>query len=716
MISVYLLGPFTIYTPRGEVVFPTSKVRLLAAYLFWKNGEWVRRDLLRSLLWDDLDEERAAANLRQALYLLRHAFDKAGVPEGILQIRRDGVRVVNSPGCQIDARLFEEKAWTGLKKETEDVGLLAGAASLYRGDFVEDLEADWCLSERRRLADLHLAVLRTLVDRLVALRLYEAAVSYASQWLSLDPLDEAAHRALMRLYAALGQPARVVEQYEQCRQVLQAELGVSPSDSTLRLLQELTSGADEGGTGLRRETMRGRGRRSLRFQSARRSRNFLFPGRLRTFPKKFSTDPLRNARLLLVSGEARSLLRETAEGIKLMEKALALYDRFDNLAARARLMLGEALIWLSIPLSPKIDKTLRQKGLRYIEQALEYYRVNGPPADLGRALQLGAQAYWVMGQNGRAIGLAQEGLTLVGGWGDREAEARLAALLAMSLRESYRLAEAVAAFNRAVECIPYITAPWEILWIIFQRGIFSYIIGDLLEAERFLREALALCQATAFPSLMVKIGECMTRSMMIVVLHYQDRYREMGGFLKPEMGKYNPEPFVYLNRMFTVGKDKRSLLLAIEGWLRARLSSLPGPMIACTIRSVVEEMLAAGLFREGASWAGVGVRLARTREWGGFASLFYCHRAVARLKLGRLGAALVCRRRAAQLADPVDRWVPAWLARIDGLIAQAHGDTEAANRHLEESRRLFVQIGSRYDARQVEDDLAINLDLTNQAE
>ncbi|MBC7324540.1 MAG: hypothetical protein H5T99_04410, partial [Moorella sp. (in: Bacteria)] len=643
-------------------------------------------------------EERAAGNLRTALYFLRRALAAGGAPDDLLEIRRDAVRAPAGPDCPVDARLFEEKAWAGLQKDAKEVELLMGAASLYRGDFVEDLDADWCLPERRRLADLHLAVLRTLVERLSALSLHEAAVSYASRWLAVDPLDEAAHQALMRLYAALGQPARVAEQFEQCRQVLKKELGISPGDATMRLLQELAPTAEKGAAA-RRKNVPGRGRRGPRPPVAGPAPDS-FPG-----GERLSADPLRNARLLLVSGEALALLGETGEGIKSLEKALTLYDRFGGLAARARLMLGEALIWLSIPLTPKMDSSLREKGLRYIEQALEYYRANGPPADLGRALQLGAQACWVVGLNSRAVDLAQEGLTLVGELGDREAEARLAALLAMSLREEYRLAEALAAFDRAVEGVPYLTSTWEMLWIIFQRGILSYIIGDLAEAERFLREALALVRATTFPSLMIKVGECMTRSMMIVVLHYQDRPWEMDGFLNPEMGKYNPEPFVYLNPLFAAGEERRSLLPGVEGWLRARLFRLPCPMIACTIRSVAEEMLAAGLFREAARWAGAGVRLARVREWGAFEAFFYCHRAVALLKLGRSGAAAVCRRRAAQMADPVDRWTPAWLARIDGLLALARGDAAAAKRHLARSRRLFLQIGSRYDARQVKTEM-----------
>ncbi|MGB9920708.1 MAG: hypothetical protein ACPLPT_08305, partial [Moorellales bacterium] len=104
-------------------------------------------------------------------------------------------------------------------------------------------------------------------------------------------------------------------------------------------------------------------------------------------------------------------------------------------------------------------------------------------------------------------------------------------------------------------------------------------------------------------------------------------------------------------------------------------------------------------------WAGVGVRLARARGWGGFQALFYCHRAVALLKMGRTAAAARCRSRAAQTADPADRWVPAWLARVDGLLALAQGDRAAAEGFLEESQRRFLKIGSRYDARQVGADL-----------
>lgn len=46
MLRVHLLGRFVLYTPSGEILLPSHKVRQLAAYLLWRFGIPVRRELL----------------------------------------------------------------------------------------------------------------------------------------------------------------------------------------------------------------------------------------------------------------------------------------------------------------------------------------------------------------------------------------------------------------------------------------------------------------------------------------------------------------------------------------------------------------------------------------------------------------------------------------------------------------------------------------------
>ncbi|MCL6614961.1 MAG: hypothetical protein K6U03_10185, partial [Firmicutes bacterium] len=194
MLEVHLLGRFTVAAPGGELVLPTAKVRLLSAYLFWRQGEWQSREALRGMLWAEADEERAAGSLRTALHSLRRALGDCGAPEGILEIRRDAVRVADRADCRIDAREFEKKALAGLSGGAGGIETLMAAAELYRGPFLAEMDADWCLAERERLADLHRGVLRALVERFAADGLLEAAASYARRWLAADPLDEMAHQ------------------------------------------------------------------------------------------------------------------------------------------------------------------------------------------------------------------------------------------------------------------------------------------------------------------------------------------------------------------------------------------------------------------------------------------------------------------------------------------------------------------------------------------
>ena len=75
------------------------------------------------------------------------------------------------------------------------------------------------------LADLDLAASQPLGsdDALLAL-------------LAVDPADEAAHRALIRVLSAAGRPAEALRQYQRCVRALREELDVAPSDETESLV------------------------------------------------------------------------------------------------------------------------------------------------------------------------------------------------------------------------------------------------------------------------------------------------------------------------------------------------------------------------------------------------------------------------------------------------------------------------------------------------
>ncbi len=121
------------------------------------------------------------------------------------------------------------------------IARIRNAVALYRGDFLEDCYDDWTLYERERLRELYLGALRRLLAHDMAVQAHDAALQTALRLVHADPLREEAHRDLMRLYYLLGRAADALRAYEQCRKILDEDLGVEPDPATVNLYEEIGS-------------------------------------------------------------------------------------------------------------------------------------------------------------------------------------------------------------------------------------------------------------------------------------------------------------------------------------------------------------------------------------------------------------------------------------------------------------------------------------------
>jgi TolB-like protein len=214
----------------------TRKARALVAYLALRGDRGQSREKLAELLWGNSAEEQARANLRQALSSIRQALniDRATylVTDG------DQISLVGQD-IDLDVAKFEhlvaEAAPEALKR----------AAALYNGDLLdgfslkEESFESWIRSERERLRHLASDALTKLIAHCDEVRDTERCVGTAARLLSLDPLREAAHRILMRAYAAQGRQTSALKQFEACRDILKRELGVEPEPETVALYRKL---------------------------------------------------------------------------------------------------------------------------------------------------------------------------------------------------------------------------------------------------------------------------------------------------------------------------------------------------------------------------------------------------------------------------------------------------------------------------------------------
>jgi DNA-binding SARP family transcriptional activator len=218
------------------IALPSRKAQALLAYLGAHPGQPQARDKLTALLWPDADDKQARQSLRQTLFELRRAL--APVKKDVLRIEGDTVEL--DPGAvEVDAASFERLVNSGTPEGLEQ------AAALYHGDLLEGFIVkaepfeDWLLAERERIRELAQAMLGKLLARQAGAGPAEPAIRTALRLLSLDPLQEAAHRTLMRLYVRQSRRTAALKQYQLCVAVLGRELGVEPDPETRELYQEI---------------------------------------------------------------------------------------------------------------------------------------------------------------------------------------------------------------------------------------------------------------------------------------------------------------------------------------------------------------------------------------------------------------------------------------------------------------------------------------------
>ncbi|HEX6652085.1 MAG TPA: AAA family ATPase [Thermoleophilaceae bacterium] len=237
-LEVSLIGPPRVTRDGVPVTFDTRKAMALLAHLAL--AERPRsREALCELLWPGHDAEHARGALRRTLSALRKS-----IGEEWIETRGDSVALLRGAGLELDVERFRE-----LAAGDPSIERLNEAVTLLSGGFLEGFALrdspdfdDWQIAEGGALERELAAALQSLVDRLVARGEYARAIPHARRWLEIDPLNESAHRQLIRMYAWSGDRAAALEQYRHCVRALSQELGVGPLDETMTLYEQVNDG------------------------------------------------------------------------------------------------------------------------------------------------------------------------------------------------------------------------------------------------------------------------------------------------------------------------------------------------------------------------------------------------------------------------------------------------------------------------------------------
>lgn len=243
-----ILGEAAVVAPDGtRTVLKGGQAALVLAML-WQERRAVTRDELAELIWGEDGElsPHWPGAVRGVLSKLRAQLSAAGLPADTLVTEGGVVRIALPEGATLDA----SEAIAAVRRSSdalragsfeESLRLSASAAEALAVPVALSGDGDW-------LRRLHLSIeshageaRRLRVDALLVLNRAEEAVVSAEQAVSMDPLDEAAHRQLITALVATGRPAAARRAHDAFVAVLDRELGISPGASLAAALDTWTA-------------------------------------------------------------------------------------------------------------------------------------------------------------------------------------------------------------------------------------------------------------------------------------------------------------------------------------------------------------------------------------------------------------------------------------------------------------------------------------------
>lgn len=226
-----LLGGFGLMCDGLTVRVALGARRLLAYLALAEAG--ANRAVSAEDLWPDSPQGRANANLRSALWQVRKVC-------GPWMIEIGGQRLRLSPDVGIDLPQARRKVREVIDappgRPGADVEELVDVLS--RGLLVDWMD-EWLLVDRERWDHVRLHALEMLARHLLSTQRYLPALQAASAAVAIEPVRESAHRTIVEIYIAEGNPGSALKYYQRYRCMLQRELGVAPSRQMARLVHSL---------------------------------------------------------------------------------------------------------------------------------------------------------------------------------------------------------------------------------------------------------------------------------------------------------------------------------------------------------------------------------------------------------------------------------------------------------------------------------------------
>jgi SARP family transcriptional regulator, regulator of embCAB operon len=248
MLRIYLTGE--VQVENGERLLRESQLggpqgRFVLAYLVTERKRAVTQAELAEALWPGELPASWTLALSAIVSRLRSRLGGIGLPRSHVIGNAFGCYQLTAPGeiwVDVEAALSGVDAAEGALAAGNAQGAYGPsliATTVLRRPFLPGQDGPWVDDRRAALASSLVRALDCRVDALAANNEHVLALAHAREAVKLEPYRESGYRKLMRMLAASGDRAEAVRVYNQCRDLLDKELGVAPSAETESAYREL---------------------------------------------------------------------------------------------------------------------------------------------------------------------------------------------------------------------------------------------------------------------------------------------------------------------------------------------------------------------------------------------------------------------------------------------------------------------------------------------
>ena len=238
-LAIQVLGRSQVTLDGKPVEVPEwqnqRRVREFFFYLL-AHPDGLTKEAIGLIFWPDSSSAQLKLRFKNTIYKLRAAL-------GQDTIVFDGERYWFNRNldyeCDLEKFQNQISRAESTKVSQEKIDAYLEAVKYYQGLYLPEIEGTWVLAEREHLWQAYVSANLNLAQLYLEAGKTEQTLETCQRILEEDDCLEEAYRLIMRVYAAKGNRAEIIRQYERLKQALFEEVGAEPSRQTQLLFESL---------------------------------------------------------------------------------------------------------------------------------------------------------------------------------------------------------------------------------------------------------------------------------------------------------------------------------------------------------------------------------------------------------------------------------------------------------------------------------------------